>query len=349
MIRLAEYAKLNEKGIIYMKKQLLAGLLTLGTAAMLCGFDNAQTVESISEKMSQAVADAGSISSSITANLDAALDLSDGTTTSSLGLNASGNLGYDALLDPLSMKMEGSYEFSMLGQGQSQSMQLYVVPDETGAYKSYSYLEDAGTGEGSWYVQENQDVNAQELTALIQSATENAGQLTDMGFELTLAPEAADVDGTECYLLSTTIDSSAIGTLLEKSAQITGQDLTNNQDVATALSVMEGIVLKIEYYVDTATFLPVKIHMDLNSSDFSTIESLLTSFAGMAASDEAPESTISLTVNDASLDMLMSYDTVSEITVPDEAVSSAQMIDGADVAQMAEDAAVAAESEIAAE
>lgn len=236
-----------------MKKQLLAGLVTLGAVSLLCGFDSAQTVEDISEKMSQAVVDAGSMSSSITANLDAALNLSDGTTTSALDLKASGNVSYDALLDPFSMKMEGSYDFSMLGQGQSQSMQLYVVPDETGAYKSYSYLEDAGTGEGTWYVEETQSVSAQDITALIQSASQNAGQLTDMGLELTLAPEAADVDGTECYLLSTQVDSSSIGSLLEKSAEITGEDLTANQDVAMALSMLDGLNLNIEYYIDTAT------------------------------------------------------------------------------------------------
>ena len=316
-----------------MKKQLLAGLVTLSAVSLLCGFDSAQTVEDISEKMSQAVVDAGSMSSSITANLDAALNLSDGTTTSALDLKASGNVSYDALLDPFSMKMEGSYDFSMLGQGQSQSMQLYVVPDETGAYKSYSYLEDAGTGEGTWYVEETQSVSAQDITALIQSASQNAGQLTDMGLELTLAPEAADVDGTECYLLSTQVDSSSIGSLLEKCAEITGEDLTANQDVAMALSMLDGLNLNIEYYIDTATYLPVKIHMDLNGSDFSTIEALLSSAVGMAASEEAPESSVGLTVNDASLDIMMSYDTVSEITVPEDAVASAQPFDGAAVAE----------------
>ena len=220
-----------------MKKQLLAGLVTLSAVSLLCGFDSAQTVEDISEKMSQAVVDAGSMSSSITANLDAALNLSDGTTTSALDLKASGNVSYDALLDPFSMKMEGSYDFSMLGQGQSQSMQLY---------KCYSYLEDAGTGEGTWYVEETQSVSAQDISALIQSASQNAGQLTDMGLELTLAPEAADVDGTECYLLSTQVDSSSIGSLLEKSAEITGEDLTANQDEAMALSMLDGLNLNIE-------------------------------------------------------------------------------------------------------
>ena len=154
-----------------------------------------------------------------------------------------------------------------------------------------------------------------------------------MGLELTLAPEAADVDGTECYLLSTQVDSSSIGSLLEKSAEITGEDLTANQDVAMALSMLDGLNLNIEYYIDTATYLPVKIHMDLNGSDFSTIEALLSSAVGMAASEEAPESSVGLTVNDASLDIMMSYDTVSEITVPEDAVASAQPFDGAAVAE----------------
>ncbi|MFR8548977.1 MAG: DUF6612 family protein [Lachnospiraceae bacterium] len=332
-----------------MKKQLFAGLVTLGAVSMLCGFDSAQTADTISSQMSEAVAAANSASAAITANLDAGVDISDGATTSTLGLNASGNLSYDAVLDPLSMKMEGSYEFSMLGEGQSQSMQLYLVPDETGAYKSYSYLEDAATGEGTWYLQEGMAVEAQELTDLVKSASENMGGFTDLGIELTLAPEAADVDGTECYLLTATIDSASISSLLEKTSAITGEDLTADEDIALALSVLDGIALNVEYYVDTTTFLPVKMHMDLNSSDFSTIEALLTSATGMAAAEGAPESTVGLTVNDASLDIVMSYDTVSEITVPEEAVASAQSIDLAAEAEMTAELAESEAADLAAE
>ena len=69
----------------------------------------------------------------------------------------------------------------------------------------------------------------------------------------------------------------------------------------------------------------------------------------MAAAEGAPESTVGLTVNDASLDIVMSYDTVSEITVPEEAVASAQSIDLAAEAEMTAELAESEAADLAAE
>ena len=70
-----------------MKKKLLLGLTVLGAASMLCGFDSAETADSLYQKMSDATADVSGMSMSIGMNLDAAINVSDGTTDSSLGIS----------------------------------------------------------------------------------------------------------------------------------------------------------------------------------------------------------------------------------------------------------------------
>ena len=73
-----------------MKKKLLLGLTVLGAASMLCGFDSAETADSLYQKMLDATTDASGASMSMEMNLDAAINVSDGTTDSSLGITMSG-------------------------------------------------------------------------------------------------------------------------------------------------------------------------------------------------------------------------------------------------------------------
>lgn len=63
-----------------MKKKLLLGLTVLGAASMLCGFDSAETADSLYQKMLDATTDASGASMSMGMNLDAAINVSDGTT-----------------------------------------------------------------------------------------------------------------------------------------------------------------------------------------------------------------------------------------------------------------------------
>ena len=55
-----------------MKKKLLLGLTVLGAASMLCGFDSAETADSLYQKMLDATTDASGASMSMEMNLDAA-------------------------------------------------------------------------------------------------------------------------------------------------------------------------------------------------------------------------------------------------------------------------------------
>lgn len=303
-----------------MKKKLLLGLATLGAASMLCGFDSAETVDTLYEKMNAASASAESMSAAMTLNLDAAVNVSDGTTDSSIAVAANGDFNVDYLMNPFAMKMDGAMKVSSLGQDQDMTMKAYYVTDENGEMKMYIYAEDSATGTGEWQVETVEGVNINEL---LEASKNNAMGISDMaewGITFELAPEAADVDGVECYLLSTTLDSATVSTMLSKSSELIGEDLTADPNVSMALSMLDGLKINLQYYVDAATYLPVKMHMDMNDSDLSTINQLIA--ASMTSSDSESTTTTELILNDLSLDMAASFDAVDLITVPEEALAA---------------------------
>lgn len=332
-----------------MKKKLFLGVAVLSAAAMLCGFDSAETVESLSEKMNEASASMESMSADMGMNVDAAISISDGTTTTPIDIMLKADLAIDYLLDPFAMQMDGTMELSALGSGENMAEKAYMVSDENGDLKMYVYVEDGTGTEGEWAVQTMEGMNIQELMEASKNSTMNLAELSDWGMTFELAPEAADVDGTECYLLSTSIDADSLTTILQKASELTGQDLMND-DVNTVLSLMTGLKLNIAYYVDTTTYLPVKVHMDMNNSDLTMINTLVNAYLGSAESEDAPASTAELILNDVSIDMMTSYNTGVEITVPQEALD-AEAAGAADTESLADlaEAVVEAESEAVAE
>ena len=137
--------------------------------------------------------------------------------------------------------------------------------------------------------------------------------------------------------------------MINKSSELTGEDLSSDTDVATALAYLDGISLKLQYYIDTTTYLPVSMHMDLNDSDLTNLNAV---FAGaLASSDDS--STAEIVLNDASIDVTCAYGDAVDITVPDEAIQAAQDVENPvtsiedTVGEIASEAETEATSEVA--
>lgn len=298
-----------------MKKKLVLGLAVLGTASMLCGFDNAQTANDVLQKMQDASKDAAGVTMDMSMNMDAAINVSDGTTTSSIQAKATSDLAIAANMDPLAMKMEGNVALSTFGQNQTIDMKMYGVTNEDGAFDMYVYEKDSTAEEGGWTHTTDSSIDYSQLINL--SNTFNVSDYADWGLNFELAPEAAEVDGKECYLLTAVIDKDALNTMINKTSELSGQDLSTDEDVATALAYLDGISLKLQYYVDTTSYLPVSMHMDLNGSDLTTLNSLI---ASALASEDG--TTAELVLNDASIDVSCVYGDAVDITVPEEALQA---------------------------
>ena len=305
-----------------MKKKLVLGLAVLGTASMLCGFDNTQTANDVLQKTQDATKNVAGATMTMKMNLDGALNVSDGSTTSTLQSKLTGNFDLAANMDPYGMKMEGNVEMSFFGQNQTVDLEMYGLTNEDGAFDSYIYTKDSATGEGQWQHTTDSSIDYSQLINLSNSF--NVSDYADWGLTFELAPEAAEVDGKECYLLTAVIDKDALNTLINKSSELTGEDLSSDTDVATALAYLDGISLKLQYYIDTTTYLPVSMHMDLNDSDLTNLNALL---AGALASSSDDTSTAELVLNDLSFDISCTYGDAVDITVPDEAIQAAQDVE----------------------
>lgn len=301
-----------------MKKKLVLAATLLGAASMLCGFDNTLTADDVLQKMTDASQDATSTVIDMSMNLDGGVNISDGTTTSSINANVAADYSMAVNLDPLAMEMDMNLSMSVLGQGQDMIMKLYGVTNEDGGLDMYIYTEDSSTGESGWVHSADDSMDYAQLMDLSNSFTDI--NYAEWGLNFELAPEAVDVDGTECYLLSVAVDKDSIGTMLDKLAALSGEDLSADEDIALILAYMEGIVLRIDYYVDTASFIPVGMHMDLNDSDLTTLNALV---AGLMASADDGTSTAELVLNDCSVDALISYGDPVEVVVPEEALQEA--------------------------
>lgn len=313
-----------------MKKKVLFCLATLGAGSMLFGFDSAETADSIVEKMQTASESAEGATMDMDFNMNIGVNIGDGTTTSTLNVAALGGFDIAVNMDPIAMSMDGSMTISAMGQNEDVSMKMYGVTNEDGQFDTYVYTEDSTTGESGWEHESAElGIDMEELMKMSSDI-----DMSEYGLNFELAPEAADVDGTECYLLTAVMDSASFQTMLDKTAELTGEDLGSDEDVAMVMSMLDGIQIKFEYYVDAATYLPVKFHMDLNDSDLSAINQ----YVAMAMGEMEEGTTVEILLNDVSFDANMAYGAANDITVPEEALAAAEAADAEDAEDVLEDA-----------
>lgn len=300
-----------------MKKKVLFCLAALGTASMLFGFDSAETAESILEKTQTAVMEnASGADTDMDINMDVSLDISDSTTSSSIGIGASGNFDLAMNMEPAALSMDGKFDMSIFGQSQSMTMKMYGVTSEDGTFDTYVYSEDSASGEeGSW-IHQSSDLAGLNMEDFMEQTADV--DFSEWGLDFELASDPVTVDGTECYLLTAVMDSSSFETILEKAAEMSDQNDLSDENTEMVMSMLDGLKIKFEYYVDTASYFPVKFHMDLNDSDLSAISQYL----AMSMGEMAEGSSIELVLNDISVDASMAYGDAKEIIVPEEALAA---------------------------
>lgn len=291
---------------------------------MLFGFDSAETADSVLEKMQTAVNEnsPGGMEMAMDMNMDVSLDVSDGTTSSSIGLTGSGNLDININKESSDISMEGTLTTpSLLGLSQSVTMKMYGITSEDGAFDTYVYREVPDSGEEGVWTHSSPELFGLNMEEIMKQTIDTDFFKWDSDFEL--ASEPVTADGTECYLLSTEIDTSSLGTSVEEAAEMFGIDISSNENAEMVTSMLDGLRVKLEYYVSTADYFPVRFHMDLNGSDLSA----LSQYLAMAMGGLAEGSSIDLVANDISMDVSVSYGDAKEIIVPEEALTAPETED----------------------
>lgn len=309
-----------------MKKKLLFCLAALGVSSMLFGFDSAETADSLMGKIQEAAAASAGLTMELNVNADIDLetsiipnDASASTVSSRANLvRCSGTFHGASNTDPFAAAVGGSMDLSANdgSENYSLSARAYSVPTEDGKMDSYFYVEDSSQGVGRWL-----RVSPDSLNINVQAA--GNFDISQLGIDFTLAPGTVDVNGTECYLLSSEVAFPDFQTRIADIAQEAGQDLTSNPYYAMVLSFLEKFKINFAYYVDASTFLPVSLHMDLNDSDLSELSSMLTLFTyGVPEEGASYQNSLNLILNDLSVDVSMTYGEAAAITVPEEALSA---------------------------
>ncbi len=303
-----------------MNKFIITGLAAIGAVSLLCGFDSAETADSILEKVTAAYESTEDFSAEIDFNLDSSLEVTDDKASSAIAMTIDGDLSAAYTMDPHAVQAGGTITLNTLGLGQDMEGQLYAVPDEDGSFDVYAFTKQTEDDPGTWtFVETTGALDFEELRDVSRAVSIgdfSRWNLSELTF--TLAEQPAEIDGTECYELTTEIDSA--NELFMKLFETADDAVSENSKklLDLLLDNLTGLKMKITYYISTTDYLPISVHIDMSDSDLTTLSDLLVkNFESYLKGAD-----ITLVPKELTIDLKLSYEAVPEITVPQEALDA---------------------------
>lgn len=187
----------------------------------------------------------------------------------------------------------GKVSAGMSGMNFDVELETYSVT-EGEEYATYTLMEDQWTREVS---------DAEELADEVDRITENMAEYADR-FELSESP--VTVNDQDCYELTGELDGDLIGDMMQTDMMddFSGYDIDE--------SVFSNMVFPCRIAIYQDSILPARVYVDMTDTFTSLMED-----AGISISECYMDITF------------MEYDTVDEITVPEEALSEAIDVDDA--------------------
>ena len=264
-------------------------LMALGiTAAMAAGLLSGCGTKATPENLLRDMQKNAEKTESALLNFKMDIAMGDGTDDVSLGMD----MNMETTTEPEASHGKGTVSISMSGMDFSVEMEMYSV-QEDGEYVTYTLMEDQWTKEVS---------DDGEMTGEVDSIADNVEEYADQ-FEL--AEDLVTVNDKECFELTGELDGDLFSEMMQTDMldSLAGYEIDEE-----ALSDMM-FPCTIDIYKDS--ILPARLYFDMTESMAPLMEDS------------------GVTVSECYVDMtFMEYDTVEEITVPDEAVSAAE--DGSD-------------------
>ena len=264
-------------------------LMALGiTAAMAAGLLSGCGTKATPENLLRDMQKNAEKTESALLNFKMDIAMGDGTDDVSLGMD----MNMETTTEPEASHGKGTVSISMSGMDFSVETEMYSV-QEDGEYVTYTLMEDQWTKEVS---------DDGEMTGEVDSIADNVEEYADQ-FEL--AEDLVTVNDKECFELTGELDGDLFSEMMQKDMldSLAGYGIDEE-----TLSDMV-FPCTIDIYKDS--ILPARLYFDMTESMAPLMEDS------------------GVTVSECYVDMtFMEYDTVEEITVPDEAVSAAE--DGSD-------------------
>lgn len=270
------------------KLLLLSGLMCLSLSGC------AMSPETLVEEMLTASDGKEMTQSSITMEMDMSIEADGTSMDTSLDLL----MDLKASSDPYASYCRTEMTMDAAGEETTETTEVYSL-EEDGALVNYIYT----TSTDDW---EKQDLGTtlEEMTS--QTVDYNWLSEKAKADELTLAEETQTINDTEVYVLSGTINGDTMQDSFDSLGMLTdvfGSDSTAEIDF-TALTV------PVTYYIDTESFLPLKIEMDIEGMG-DAMNSVITSLLGTTGT----ETELSISVDH----MHIVYDNIGydAVTIPE--------------------------------
>lgn len=245
-------------------------------------------------------------------------------------INMDMDMHVDAIIDPIKAAVSGSLAMKM-DDSEIMSLDLssYALASEDGTMMDVYTKQPVDETESAWsHVQmDMSEMLAQfgvssfsELANLSDSDVLGGADMENL-FQWEVSEEA------DTYILSAQVKlgdmSDTIMPLLESSLQSSGEEDASLDAVEPMISmIINGIVMNYSITMDKETCAPTAFHVDFNDSDWSSIESMAQMFMAGYSGESESQPSFSLTFNDFSIDGTYEYDTVTDITVPEEALNA---------------------------
>ncbi len=309
----------EKEGMKTMNKFMITGLAAFSAVSLLCGFDSAETADSILEKVTAAYESTEDFSAEIEFNLDSSLEVTDSKASSAITMTIDGDISAAYTMDPHAVQAGGTITLNTLGLGQDMEGQLYAVPDEDGSFDVYAFTKQTEDDPGTWIFAETGTLDFDEfrdLSRAVSIGDFSGWNLPELSF--TLAEKPAEIDGIECYELTTELDSAneVFLKLFETADDAVSENSKKLLDLL--LDNLTGLKMKITYYISTSDYLPISVHIDMSDSDLTTLSDLLVkNFESYLKGAD-----VTLVPKELTIDVKMSYEDVPEITIPQEALDA---------------------------
>ena len=298
-----------------MFKKMIVSVLTAGMAAGLALSAGAAepTVDEILEKSYE-------IGQTLTEfNAVAVMDVDVSLAESSLGdryMKANAEMDMSCIIEPFLSSIEVSFDADVDGKAAEGDMTEYIaMDDETGMHVYVA-------GEVDGEQQDWQHIVSKEMNLNDMLDTSKTIDYKTLPMTYTLAEEHVMVDDIECYELQTAITWDTFMELMNKAIELMGEDseaakVIPTDQLAFIGMFAQGIHVNVLYDIDTETYAPMRVTLNLDGSDLSQLELLLGTKNKEGSIDKA-----NVTVDACSLVIDYYYGDPVEVDIPEEALNT---------------------------
>lgn len=293
-------------------KNSLKRTLILAIISMLClGLTGCgkMTTEKLLSKMIEATGGRQMTCAELAADIEASYSMDISGADLTLDLSMSMDMKEYVNADPFKGYMEGTIHLAMLNQDIDSDMKIYMK-EEDGGISTYTY-----TGINDEWTHTNGDFDLKEYKKLLEQDTVSRLFTGTETNAITMEEETSVLDGTEVYVLRGNFMGEDVKNLLSGA----GASLFMNENMDFDTS-FEDISVPMICYVDTATYLPLQIEMDIEGME-TIVNQMLESELGELEGTED----LGLEISVSTCHMVMknfSYDPQEIPEVPSDAIDA---------------------------